>query len=93
MKRWIWLAVLPWTVVLPENQEKNCIGMNGPAPCVGITASYKGRPAYDCLDKDSCQDFVEALNEAHERRTHKMESGEGYAYPTFSDPGLTPEAK
>lgn len=66
--RWAWLVVLPWAVVLPENQEKNCLGMNGAVPCVAITASYKGHPAYDCLDEESCKDFVDAMNEAHERR-------------------------
>lgn len=88
MKRYLWLFVLPWAVVVSSDQsvytgysEHGCEGgysqlhgmPNGychkEALIAGIAVNGKPISNNPCNDVESCQDYVDAMNEAHERRT------------------------
>jgi len=68
MKRWLWLAALPWTIAFStctfHGNPGDDLWLNGYDRQV-ITCNYSEK------GKESAEDLAAALNEAHERRAQK----------------------
>lgn len=73
INKWTWLLVAPWAVVwtssmTAENNFPIC-PVVGNELCPGsYVPDFKNHTITCHEGEDGCQDFVEALNEAHERR-------------------------
>jgi hypothetical protein len=74
MKRWSWMLVLPWAVVVSTG-HKNSIESEDRA-CAVIYNGDRSKPLITFFGAyvtqgwcEGMQDLVEAMNEAHQRRT------------------------
>lgn len=96
MNRWLWMAILPWVVVVStdrtciprssctidpksglESGLGTCLSVYPPPDCgprQTINVQFNGQTYQVCADKESCQDFVDAMNFFHQKR----ESNEKY---------------
>lgn len=66
MRRCAWLVALPWAVVITSEPFRS---LNHPDP-ENYQVQYRGDPwAFECpgKGKEACEDFVDAMNAAHER--------------------------
>jgi len=62
--KWAWVFVLPWAVELSSSY------LTGAGKYVPPYARHQdGAGAITCNSVEACLDLVEALNQAHERRT------------------------
>lgn len=86
MNRFAWLLVLPWTVVLTTGPFQSS---NHPDP-ENWEVRYMGDPwVFSCPGKakDSCFDFRDALNEAHEKRLSNEPPVRKIGFDTDNLPG------
>jgi hypothetical protein len=70
VNRFAWLLVLPY-VVVQATGPMNCIDSSAHAAhCVSPRIDFKGKAWLGCDPLETCEDVADALNDAHERRTH-----------------------
>ena len=71
MKRFAWLLVLPYVVVVDTFNPSYPFGYT-----IIHVEGTKNDGWFNCNDQDSCSDLAAALNEVHERRTNTLTQDE-----------------
>ena len=92
MTRLAWMVVLPWAVIVDSTPFT---GPSGYQAKTSAYVTYKGDYwGFACAGdrQDSCQDFVDAMNAAHERRdAAKVLEDHGCSDCTDAIRALTPK--